>query len=278
MLCRVLTISGFDNCENVGIQADLKTFSALGCYGISVVSDLSIKTANGSHKHYQVPFSAVEEQLEFVFSGVEPAAIKVGMLYSCEMIDRIAAFLRNYAGRIPIILDPVISTQNMGHLTAKEDVVSAILNKLFPITTLVTLNPEEAFTISGIAINNRQAMQDAGEKILNLGARAVLIKGSHLNVEECPDVLLYDKCSEWFSAPSIKSYTTYGTGCTLSAAITACMALKQDLKTACELSKWYVSNAIEASQNKTVVDEGYAGTIHHFYHLWPTLYLIRKRY
>jgi len=268
MLHKVLSIAGFDSSGGAGLQADLKTFSAFGCYGMTILTALPIQNTCGVTNCYSIPIRAISEQLEAIFGDITPDAIKIGMLFNSEVITLVADFLAIRAKNIPIVLDPVMVAKSGDNLLLPESV--AILKKrLIPHVSLITPNIAEAEVLSGIKIKTEDDMLIAGMAILNLGAKALLVKGGHLMGNYANDLLLTHEYHEWLSAPRIITKNTHGTGCTLSAAIASSLALGLNLTESCKLAKSYLTKALQAFQHESI-GHGH-GPVHHFYHLWPTL-------
>ena len=262
---KCLTIAGFDGSGGAGLQADLKTFSAFGCYGMTVLTALPIQNTQGVKACYEIPTQSIQEQLETLFEDIKPDAIKIGMLFSPEVIEVVGSFLSTNCLHIPLVVDPVMYAKS-GHALLQPEAMKALITKILPLATLVTPNLPEAHALAG----NSENLEYLASQILELGPKAVLLKGGHALGAHVWD-LLYTRSDPplWLKGPRIPSKNTHGTGCTLSAAITACLAQGMDLKSACTLSKKYISLAVKAAQH-TNLGKG-NGPVHHFYHLWPTL-------
>lgn len=266
---KALSIAGFDGSGGAGIQADLKTFSALGCYGMTVLTALPIQNTCGVRSCYEIPLQAIEDQLNAIFDDIVPDSIKIGMLFNSEIIELVSNFLKKRAVNIPVVLDPVTLAKS-GHSLLLPEAIESLVTLLMPLATIVTPNIPEACTFTGIDANSESDMITVAKKILDFGPEYVLLKGGHLHSSESNDLLFgADGSSTWFKNPRIESKNTHGTGCTLSAAIAACLAQSIELKQACTIAKKYLTNAIEASKNMSVGLGN--GPVHHFYHLWPSL-------
>lgn len=261
MKYKCLSIAGFDGSGGAGIQADLKTFSALGCYGMTVLTALPIQNTTGVKSCYSLPDSAIAEQLEAIFSDIRPDSIKIGMLFSTGIIEIVASFLAEYARDIPIILDPVMVAKSGDPLLLPE-AVDALKTRLIPLATIITPNLPEAHALVG----NSTDFNQLAHQLLDLGSRAVLLKGGHSEEVEAADLLCMADQSLWFSSPRIASNNTHGTGCTLSAALCAYTARGYELAEACQLAKDYLFAAIKASQHQSV-GKGH-GPVHHFHAWW----------
>ncbi|WP_298625005.1 bifunctional hydroxymethylpyrimidine kinase/phosphomethylpyrimidine kinase [uncultured Legionella sp.] len=268
MQYKALSIAGFDGSGGAGIQADLKTFSALGCYGMTVLTALPIQNTQGVRSCYEIPLQAIEDQLNVLFDDITPDSIKIGMLFNSDIIELVAGFLKKRAINIPLVLDPVTLAKSGDSLLLPE-AIETLINKLMPLATIITPNIPEAYTFTGINAQSEKEMISVAEKLLGFGPEFVLLKGGHLQSSESND-LLYGKdgSSTWYKNSRIDSKNTHGTGCTLSAAIAACLAQNIELKQACTIAKAYLTNAIQASKDQSVGLGN--GPVHHFYHQWPS--------
>lgn len=265
MRYKCLSIAGFDGSGGAGIQADLKTFSALGCYGMTILTALPVQNTCGVKKCYNLPVSAIEEQLETIFEDIAPDSIKIGMLFSADIIEVIARFLKENAKSIPIVLDPVMIAKS-GDRLLLEDAILALKEKMFPLSTIVTPNLPEAFTLVG----ESDCMETTAQKLIKLGSKSILLKGGHLPSAESNDFFLDNKGHRlWLKHKRIDSKNTHGTGCTLSAAIAANLAKGDDLISSCQKAKEYLFGAILHSQNNSV-GKGH-GPVHHFFNLWDKI-------
>ncbi len=265
MKYKCLSIAGFDGSGGAGIQADLKTFSALGCYGMTVLTALPVQNTCGVRSCYEIPLKAIEEQLATIFEDIEPDSIKIGMLFSGSIIDLVADFLTHYAGSIPIVLDPVMVAKS-GDSLLQPDAVDKMKKKLIPLATLITPNLPEAHALVG-TIHEPEIL---GERLLQLGPEAVLLKGGHSDQQTADDLLLNQQglCT-WLTSERVHSKNTHGTGCTLSAAICALLAQGLTLSDACHYAKRYLFKAILAAKDNAP-GKGH-GPVHHFHHLWLNL-------
>ncbi|MBS0236457.1 MAG: bifunctional hydroxymethylpyrimidine kinase/phosphomethylpyrimidine kinase [Proteobacteria bacterium] len=262
MKYKCLSIAGFDGSGGAGIQADIKTFSALGCYAMSVLTALPVQNTCGVRNCYDIPLMAIEEQLETIFDDIVPDSIKIGMLFSSAIIEIIADFLRCKNISIPIVLDPVMVAKS-GDSLLLPDAVEALKSKLIPLCTVITPNIPEAAALVGNA-----DMGALAEQLLNLGPQAVLLKGGHNSGQYSNDLLLErGQEPKWLLAPRINSLNTHGTGCTLSAAVCAYLAQGIGVSDACERAKHYLHGAIAAAKDDSL-GKGY-GPVHHFYQIWP---------
>ena len=264
MKYKCLSIAGFDGSGGAGIQADLKTFSALGCYGMTVLTALPVQNTCGVRSCYDIPTVCIEEQLSSLFDDIVPDAIKIGMLFSEEIIELISSFLSSKALNIPIVLDPVMVAKS-GDPLLKNNAVEALKNKLIPLATLITPNLPEATTL----VPGHYEKVLLAEKLLDLGCHAVFLKGGHEDSTTSDDLFLTATHQELLSEKRIKTHNTHGTGCTLSAAIASFLARGTSLPKACKLAKQYLTGALIAAKDQNV-GKGH-GPVHHFYRIWKDL-------
>jgi hydroxymethylpyrimidine/phosphomethylpyrimidine kinase len=237
-----LTIAGSDSSAGAGIQADLKTFSALAVYGLTAVTCVVAETPGKVSKIEAVSAALVREQIEVVMRGFPVAAIKTGLLCSGEIIGAVADVLREQSS-IPLVIDPVMVATS-GDALLPDDAIDIYERELFPIAALVTPNLNEAARLLGSAINNIRAMREAGQVLAKKYGVPVLLKGGHLSGDQAID-LLFDRGTVMeFSAPFSRGVTTHGTGCTYSAAITAHLAAGLALKDAISRAKKFVTASI----------------------------------
>ncbi len=260
-----LTIAGSDSSGGAGIQADLKTFSALGVYGASVITALTAQNTLGVSAIHDVPDDFIAAQMDAVFDDLEVAAVKIGMLSRPGTIHAVAAGLAPHA-RCPVVLGPVMVAASGARLLAA-DAVASLIAELLPRADLVTPNLPEAAALLGTAVaQDEAAMAAQGEALLRRGARAVLVKGGHGGGTESVDLLVTASGIRRFTAPRLATANTHGTGCTLSSAIAAGLARGLDLPTAVAQAKAYISGAIAAA-DRLKVGTGH-GPVHHFFRLW----------
>jgi len=259
MKYKCLSIAGFDGSGGAGIQADLKTFSALGCYGMTVLTALPVQNTCGVRACYDIPLEAIKAQLEAIFDDITPDCIKIGMLFSTSIVELVAEFLSTNAPHIPIILDPVMVAKSGDPLLLPE-AVTALKEKLIPLVTLITPNLPEAMALMP-DITDERALAEA---LLTLGPKAVLLKGGHGATDMSNDIFI-DNTGRYqvLEAKRIVSKNTHGTGCTLSAAICAEVAKGANLVEACQTAKAYLYQAMLASKDFSV-GKG-QGPVNHFY-------------
>jgi len=258
----VLTIAGFDSSGGAGIQADIKTISALGCYATSVLTALPVQNTMGVRKIYPIPMEAVADQIEAVLDDIVPQAIKIGMVHTPLLVETIVNTLNKYP-KIPIVFDPVMVATS-GHRLIEEETIDTIVEKLFPMADVITPNMDEASILAGMEVKTLEDMELAGKKILRSGCKNILLKGGH---QESPTVtsLFFDENGQQYSFETEKFMTnnTHGSGCTLSSAIAAYIARGEELLKAVELAQNYVFEAIK--QGKDVVTGTGNGSLNHFF-------------
>ncbi|WP_316799761.1 bifunctional hydroxymethylpyrimidine kinase/phosphomethylpyrimidine kinase [Pedobacter frigidisoli] len=260
----VLTIAGSDSGGGAGIQADLKTFSALGCYGCSVITAVTAQNTLGVSAVHAIPLEVIKDQLVAVMDDIKPQGIKIGMLNTSGVVAEIAHQLGVYCTNVPVILDPVMVATS-GDRLMEPDAVRELRKTLFPLATLITPNIDEAEVLTGMEIVDLAGMILAGKEIVEQGAKAVLIKGGHLSGDVIYDVLVERGKMEPLIMKSdfIQTRNLHGTGCTLSSAIASEMAKGAPLTVAIERAKAYISDALNAGRN-VVTGKG-NGPLNHFF-------------
>lgn len=243
-----LTIAGSDSGGGAGIQADLKAFHANGAFGLSVLTSITAQNTKTVTRAFDLPLDLVRAQLEAVFDDFDLAAIKTGMLSSVELVELVAGFLASRATHAPLVVDPVMIAKS-GFALLAPDAVSAVKARLLPLATVVTPNRHEAELLSGVEIDSRADLERAGRAILDLGAKAVLLKGGHLDgpgfdSHRASDFLFEASGMSEFSSARFDTTSTHGTGCTYSAAIAAQLGRGLVLSEAVGAAKRYVAGAI----------------------------------
>ena len=239
----VLTVAGSDSSGGAGIQADLKTFAALGTYGMSCICALTAQNTKGVTMVVNTPVDMVKAQLEAVFDDIPPRAVKTGMLSSAAIVETVADFLSSH-GKVPLVVDPVMVATS-GDRLISEDAVSALKELLLPLATVLTPNIPEAEILSGMTIRSAADMEAAARAISEQYGCAVLCKGGH-QINDADDLLWRCGSGKWFHGKRINNPNTHGTGCTLSSAIASNLAKGFDLDTAVERAKAYISGALGA--------------------------------
>ncbi|SDR83897.1 bifunctional hydroxymethylpyrimidine kinase/phosphomethylpyrimidine kinase [Bradyrhizobium canariense] len=257
-----LTIAGSDSSGGAGIQADLKTFAALGVYGASVITALTAQNTTGVSGIHQVPPDFITAQIDAVFSDLDVKAVKIGMVAQGAAIDAIAAGLTRWSPG-HLVLDPVMVATSGDHLLAA-DAVDALRTKLIPRAVLITPNlPEAAALLEEPVAASETAIASQGKRLLAMGCGAVLIKGGHGQGAESIDYLFGSHGTMALAAPRVATGNTHGTGCSLSSAIAAGLAKGLDLETAVRRAKTWISAAI-AEADRLGVGRGH-GPVHHFH-------------
>lgn len=261
----VLSIAGFDGSGGAGIQADLKTFSALGCYGTTVLTALPVQNTCGVRSIYSISSQCVGEQLKAVLEDIPIHAIKIGMLHREEIIETIATTLNFY--ECPIVVDPVMVAKSGDKLLAPS-AISAMKELLFPLTTILTPNLLEASELVEQPLYNLSDMEKAALELLEMGPKAVVVKGGHLN-DRCDDCLATKNSPPyWFLSEKIFTHNTHGTGCTFSAAIASFLAQGASIVDAVRDAKNYLKQALIAAKH-IKIGQGH-GPVHHFFKYWDT--------
>jgi len=259
-----VTIAGSDSGGGAGIQADLKTFAALGVYGASVVTALTAQNTKGVLAIHDVPADFIAAQIDAVFSDFDVGAVKTGMLGNAAAVDAVVAGLIRHGVR-NIVVDPVM-TATSGESLLRADAFDA-LRKLIARATVLTPNlPEAAALLEAPLARDEDEMRRQAQKLLGLGAGAVLIKGGHADAPDSVDLLVEAARCTRFAAPRIATTNTHGTGCTLASAIAAGLAKKLPLAEAVREAKIYINGAIAAADRLNV---GHGrGPLHHFFKWW----------
>ena len=257
-----LTIAGSDSSGGAGIQADLKTFAALGVYGASAISALTSQNTHGVTGIHQVPAQFVFDQIDAVFVDLAVGAVKIGMVAQREVIEAIAASLARWKPKY-VVLDPVMVATSGDRLLVP-DAIDALRKVLIPCADIITPNlPEAAALLDEPMANGEAEIEAQGKRLLALGCKAVLIKGGHGNGPESIDYFVTASGAVALPAQRVVTKNTHGTGCTLSSAIAASLAKGQDMESAVRSAKAYVTAAIAAA-DKFTVGHGH-GPVHHFY-------------
>lgn len=262
-----VTIAGSDSGGGAGIQADLKTLSAMGVYGASVLTALTAQNTLGVTAIHDVPIDFVTAQMDAVYSDLAVTATKIGMLSQASIIEAVATGLQKH-GATQIVLDPVMVTTT-GSLLLSEDAVESLKDTLIPLADIITPNLHEAAVLLGSdTAKNRDQMEEQAAKLLAVGANSVLLKGGHFDTATADDLYLSPDAKKWFSAPRVQTKNTHGTGCTLSAAIAAGLARGQSISAAIQNAKQYLSRAISQADELNI-GQG-QGPVHHFHAHWTS--------
>ena len=265
MIRNVLSIAGSDPSGGAGIQADLKTFSAQGVYGMAVITALTAQNTRGVTGIHMPPPAFVADQIAAIFADIRVDAVKIGMIANAGIAEAVADALAGQAVAW-IVLDPVMVAKGGARLLQPE-AVAVLKQRLCPLSQLITPNIEEAAALlDEPPIGSRQQMPGLAQRLMGLGAGAVYLKGGHLDGDESPDLLVSEETTSWMEGPRFATANTHGTGCTLSAALAARLALGETLPTAARHAKTYVAEAIAAA-GALSVGHGH-GPTHHFHALW----------
>lgn len=260
-----LTIAGTDPSGGAGIQADLKTFSALGAYGCSVITALVAQNTRGVQSVYRIEPDFVATQLESVFSDVRIDTTKIGMLAETDIVEAVAEQLRRHQVK-SVVLDTVMLAKS-GDPLLSSSAVATLRNKLLPQVALITPNlPEAAALLDAPHARSEQEMKEQGRALRGLGCEAVLMKGGHLDDAESPDWLFTRDGELRFTAPRVHTKNTHGTGCTLSAALAALRPRHENWASTVQEAKHWLSRAL-AQADTLEVGQG-IGPVHHFHAWW----------
>lgn len=266
---KVLTIAGFDGSGGAGIQADLKTFSALGCYGTTALTAIPIQNTVGVRSIYDITSECIEEQIKAILDDMQMNAVKIGMLHRCDIVEAVTQVLLQY-GVKNIVLDPVMVAKS-GDKLLLPNAITAMKEHLFPLVTVLTPNLQEASELLGREIINKSQMEKAAIDLIGMGPQAVVVKGGHLS-GDCDDCLVLKDSTpsvHWLTGVRIQTKNTHGTGCTFSAAIAAFLARGFSILDSVTQAKTYLTKAIEAG---AYIKTGQGnGPVHHFHRLWNFL-------
>jgi hydroxymethylpyrimidine/phosphomethylpyrimidine kinase len=242
---RVLSIAGSDSGGGAGIQADLKTFAALGCYGMTAITAITAQNTLGVRSIHSIPVDIVWDQIAAVVEDIGVDAVKIGMLGSADTVRTVADALQR-CGLRQVVLDPVMVATSGARLI-DDAAIAVIVSELFSLATVVTPNLDEAALLVGRPLVSEADMEAAARELVARGARAVLLKGGHLAGDTVSDLLLArDAQPLWMRAPRIATGNTHGTGCTLSSAIASRLALGDDLVHAVQHAREFVRGALAA--------------------------------
>src|SRR4051794_29050689 len=260
-----LTIAGSDSGGGAGIQADLKTFAALGVFGTSALTAITAQNTLGVTAVFELPPDIVAAQIDAVVTDIGADAVKTGMISNSEIIRVVAAKVREH-GLSTLVVDPVMVATS-GDRLLREEAVEALRTELLPLATVATPNLPEAEVLTGLAVTSLEEMREAARAIVGLGVRSVLVKGGHLHGDAVD--LFYDG-DRFVELPSrrIDTTSTHGTGCTLASAIAALLARGVSLEDAISSAKVYLTAAIELA---FPLGHGH-GPVHHFHRFWGDLY------
>ena len=257
---RLLSIAGSDSGGGAGIQADLKTFAALGCFGMTAITALTAQNTRGVRAIHPVPGPMLRDQIDAVVEDIGVDAVKIGMLHSAQTVRTVAAAIDHHGLR-NVVLDPVMMSTSGARLI-DDEAQALLVSDLFHRASLVTPNLDEAALLVGGPLTSEADVEAAARGLLEMGARAVLLKGGHLPGETVSDLLLVrEDPAHWMRAPRIRTDNTHGTGCTLSSAVAAHLALGASLMQAVELARQFVRGALQAGAD--VRTGGGSGPLNH---------------
>ncbi len=265
MIYNALSIAGSDPSGGAGIQADLKSFSAQGVYGMAVITALTAQNTTGVSQIQKLSPDFVAEQIRMVAADVRIDAIKIGMIADAVIANAVAEEVRALSD-LPVILDPVMIAKGGAHLLA-EEAMSCLCEELVPLANILTPNlPEAGALLNEKTAQNKDEMFQQAKELLTLGPRAIYLKGGHFDGPHSPDLFMSKTETRWFEATRLQTKNTHGTGCSLSAAIAANCAKGLTPEQACATAKAFITAAISEADSLTV-GAGF-GPIHHFHHLW----------
>jgi len=242
---KVLIIAGSDSSGGAGIQADIKTVTALGSYAMTAITAVTAQNTQGVKKVTPIDKKTVEKQMTMILDDIGTHAVKIGMLHNAEIMKSVSKILKKYKLK-NIVLDPVMIAKG-GAKLINDSSIKYLKKLLIPLCTLVTPNIPEAEILTGYSISNKKDMIKSAKKILNMGAKNVLLKGGHLKNKMICDILLTKKEIKIFSKRKIKTKNTHGTGCTLSSALATCLSQKKSVFKSCKISIKYVDKAISSA-------------------------------
>ena len=239
---KILIIAGSDSSGGAGIQADIKTVTSLGSYAMTAVTAITVQNTKGVKSVTPIPAKEIKNQIIYTANDIRPDAIKIGMLHSSEVVEKVAESLKKINVK-KIILDPVMIAKG-GTKLINNSAIQTLKKKLIKQVSLITPNIPEAEILSGVRIKSKEDMILAANKLINLGAKNVLIKGGHLNSQKVEDIFLNKLDFKIFVNQRYNTKNTHGTGCTLSSAITTFFSCGKSIKNACDLGIKYVNSAI----------------------------------
>ncbi len=243
---RVLIVAGSDSGGGAGIQADIKAVTAMGGFAATAITALTAQNTQGVHGVVAVEPAFIAQQIEVVLADIGADALKTGMLHSAEVIATVVSSFKKHAPGVPLVVDPVMIATS-GDRLLRSDAESAMRDMLLPMATLLTPNLPEAEVLVGFPVKTEADMRRAAEKLAALGAKAVLMKGGHLEGDRVIDLLFHDGRFDRFEDARIPSRNTHGTGCTLASATAAGLAQKMSLRDAFARARSYVRKAIETA-------------------------------
>ena len=239
----VLTIAGSDSSGGAGIQADIKTISSMGAYAASAITSITAQSTKGVDDILELPIKIIKNQIKSVVTDFKIDSVKIGMLYSDEIIIAVKSELEKLSDKIPIILDPVMIAKD-GTRLLSFNAINQIIKELFPISELITPNIPEAEQITNTKISSEKDLLNAGKIIISMGAKNVLLKGGHLKGKNLLDILFHEGQIMYYKSTRIETLHTHGTGCTFSSGIATGLAQKLSLVESVKRAHKYVNDAI----------------------------------
>lgn len=261
---RVLTIAGSDSGGGAGIQADIKAISAMGCYASSAITAITVQNTIGVQAVHPVPLDILSGQIDAVLSDIGADAIKIGMLHSSDVVNLVADKIEQYNIR-NVVLDPVMVSTS-GHRLIEESAINTLIDRLLPLSRIITPNIPEAEILSGVKIESEENFDKVALQLSNNKSISVFLKAGHLSGELLVDYFYNAELDEIIKLESkrVKTKNTHGTGCTLSSALAAALAKGEDLSSAARSAKYYIEQAIISGANYTI-GHGH-GPVNHFWH------------
>jgi len=242
---KILIIAGSDSSGGAGIQADIKTVTALGSYAMTAITAVTAQNTKGVKKITPIPIKNVQKQITMILDDIGADGVKIGMLHNASIIKCVYSILKKYKLK-NIVLDPVMVAKS-GTKLINNSSIKYLKKLLLPMSNLVTPNIPEAETLTGYSISNKEDMIKAAKKILNMGSKNVLLKGGHLKSKMIFDILATKKGVKIFTKRKIRTKNTHGTGCTLSSALATCLSQKKNIVQSCKISLRYVDKAIASA-------------------------------
>lgn len=264
---RVLTIAGSDSGGGAGVQADIKTISACGCYAASAITAITVQNTLGVKAVHPIPVEIIEQQIEAVIEDIGVDAVKIGMLHSAEVVEAVAETLEKFEVK-NIVLDPVMVSTS-GHRLIEENAINTLIERLMPMTRVITPNiPEAEILLGGMKLEHQSELPDAARKLAEKIGTSVLLKAGHLTEDKLVDIFYNVDNERIYELPSVRVHTknTHGTGCTMSSALASFLAKGLSLQEAAVEAKKFINNAIIAGANYEI-GHGF-GPVKHFFGFW----------
>lgn len=264
---RVLTIAGSDSGGGAGVQADIKTISACGCYAASAITAITVQNTLGVKAVHPIPVEIIEQQIEAVIEDIGVDAVKIGMLHSAEVVNGVAKMLKKFNIK-NVILDPVMVSTS-GHRLIEESAINSLISELMPLARVITPNiPEAEILLGGVKLEHQSELPEAAMKLAEKVGTSVLLKAGHLTEEKLVDIFYDLEEKRFYELPSVRIHTknTHGTGCTMSSAFASFLAKGLELPKAAAEAKSFINNAIIAGADYEI-GHGF-GPVKHFFGLW----------